>query len=89
MSKSTSTVRHPAFPHIVREVEDVRSWLAAGWQRVTGTDHPDQPDQPDHPDQQAAEPTSGAPCPTCGASGDEPCVTASGEQAKKPHAARA
>ena len=28
------------------------------------------------------------PCAECGASGNEPCVTKSGEEAAKPHAAR-
>ena len=26
-----STVRHPAFPEVTRDVDDVARWVAAGW----------------------------------------------------------
>ena len=41
-----SEVRHPAFPDIVRDVDDVDRWVRAGWVRVDD----EQPTEPTEPE---------------------------------------
>lgn len=76
-------VKHPSFPDIQKTVPaaEVDRWLAAGWLKLLTKE------QEQRLDEIEAEIDAGV-CPTCGASGYEPCRTASGAVAKKPHANR-
>lgn len=66
-------VHHPTIPGLSREVPDERAagWLEQGW--VT--------------DEAAPAVPSDEPCPTCGATGEDPCVTPSGNETGR-HARR-
>jgi hypothetical protein len=72
-------VKHPTIDGLVRNVPDaaLSSWKAAGWIA----------DKSAAPGVLATAEAPPRPCPTCGATGDEPCVTASGNETT-PHAKR-
>lgn len=74
-------VKHPTIEGLTRSVPDaaVSSWKAAGWL----ADERAKPGLVVH-DSAEAPPR---PCPTCGATGDDPCVTSSGNETTK-HAKR-
>lgn len=76
-------LKHPSL-NTQYEVDDahVEEWLAAGWQPLLNEE------QQARLDEIEAE-VEARYCPTCGASGDDPCRTSSGAVAAKPHAARA
>ncbi|WP_310962150.1 hypothetical protein [Nocardioides terrisoli] len=74
------TVKHPSLPVAYSVPEgDVARWEASGW-LVPCSDGTQE-----HPGFVAEH--AAAPCPTCGASGDEPCRTASGNPTSR-HKAR-
>lgn len=76
-----SLFKHPAFPDITHSVPDDRDdeAKAAGWLPVLD----DAQTRRFH----ELEREVAAPCPTCGATGDEPCRTASGKPTRR-HKAR-
>lgn len=79
-------VKHPDFADVTKSVPDEHAarWEAAGWLPLLNADQRARLAQIEGEVQAAAA----APCPTCGSSGDEPCVTSSGRTTTR-HAARA
>lgn len=80
-------VQHPAFPTVLRTVEnsDARRWEAAGWLRHLDGDRAER--LAEMVAEHGPGPSMPDVCPTCGAVGDQPCVTASGNETSR-HAAR-
>lgn len=80
-------VQHPTLSHVVRSVEDkaVKEWEEAGWHRLADGDRADRVAEVTDAGDTAVIPATL--CPTCGAVGDDPCVTASGNETSR-HAAR-
>lgn len=71
-------VQHPTFPKVVQSVEDadVARWEAAGWVRFVDGARAERIAEVSEGDSNAIAATL---CPTCGAVGDDECVTASGK----------
>lgn len=75
-------IKHPTLPGVTRDVSEaaVARWVEAGWEATeilawTG--------------QHVATVLEAPPCPTCGAVGDDPCVTFHTNEPTRRHAARA
>lgn len=80
-------VKHPTFPNIVQSVDDadVAAWEAAGWTRFVSGERAERvAEVVSSGDVSTIQATL---CPTCGAVGDDPCVTAAGNKTSR-HAAR-
>lgn len=85
-------VKHPTIKGLLKSVPDEQlpRWEAAGWVRcrIVGEQGAELfvPESSGHivPDAPMAPP-----CPTCGASGDDPCVTFHSNQPTRRHASRA
>lgn len=76
-------VKHPAFPDVQHMIEDdqLDEWKGQGWLPLLTAAQEQRLEelQRDVDDKH---------CPTCGATGDAPCLTASGNPAKHRHADR-
>lgn len=77
-------IKHPTLADVTRTVPDadVSRWEAAGW--VPLLDAAQRARFIELEDEIAADP----PCPTCGAQGEEPCVTFHTNKPTRRHAAR-
>lgn len=77
-------VKHPTIAGLERTVPDgsVASWEAAGWLPATEEIRAESPAWQD-----AMASALDAPCPTCGASGDQPCSSSTGANTAR-HATR-
>lgn len=80
-------VQHPTLTSVVRSVEDAdaKEWEAAGWHRLVDGDRAERVAELEESGDPAVIPSTL--CPTCGAVGDDPCVTASGNETSR-HASR-
>lgn len=76
-------VKHPDFPDTQYTVEDdkVDEWKAQGWLPLLTDEQEKRLAELQHE-------VDTKHCPTCGATGDAPCMTASGKPAKHRHADR-
>lgn len=77
-------VQHPDFPDLVRDVKDGKPWLAAGWLKF---DEGSLIEPTVIVGEQGVEVFVPEACPTCGATGDQPCTTSTGNETSR-HASR-